>query len=502
MDKQYGLKHKRWCWLLMPVFVLLYVLLGICGIVPIRRHIGDPHVNLTFTPLSFQDTGYYFYSSPTPIISPDGLRVYIVTDKYWMRDGKSFPANEILRYQRATGKLTDTGLPMANIEGRFDRFGKQNHDAIFSANGRYVVYASSNPQHVTVERYGSLTHIYRKDLETKTVEDLTRTINGAPPNGPSDHPAISGDGKVVAFLFSAKNSSNSFFDKPDQTSPPWEGFYLRDLNTGQTEFVEVPGARRVPLECAEPISGLRLSEDGSIVVFSSEVSIVTKHKDSIGCTSWLEPMVYDRKTKKLFHIGITKGDHRYGTEPHVSADGRFVVFRFVDFREEGESSTCYLYDMQHHSIEQVGDRSVVGNPAISDDGRFIVFVSRTPNKAMAGTQAKGLTTIAAPTDIYLFDRKTRKTVCLCKENATLCHKFGWKYYDNLTPSISADGRYVCYAAHLAEKPSDQTTDSHLHATWVIMVYDRTTGITSAPITVTGRKTKIRKIPTLEIIQGK
>ena len=451
------------------------------GATALAAAFADPQVNLTFTPLTLQDAGYYRFNSPTPAISPDGQRVYFVTDKYWAQDGKSFPANEILLYQRATGDLTDTGLPMANIAARFDRFGYQNHNAIFSADGRYVVYASREPQHVAVEEYGRITRFFRKDLTTGKVEALTHTVDGMPPNGASNHPVISGDGTVVAFLSDATNLTNFHFDKPAQANPAREGFYLRDLKNGQTEFVQIPGVSMIPRGVADPISGLQLSGDGNVVVFTGAISIVKKTRNSTEITSWQEPMAYDRRTKKLLPIGMTSGDHRFGIEPHVSADGRFVVFR-----TQAEDSTCYLYDMQRHSVELVGDRSVLGNPTISGDGRYLTFASRTPDPTVTGTQGKGLTKRNAPSEIYLFDRETKKTECLSRENATLRQELGLEYYDNLTPSISADGRYICYASHLADRSfqymsSNPSTKSLLNSAWLILVYDRTSGNTTIPI---------------------
>ena len=481
--------------LVTSVIIVLLTLLGLLpwqavtrGITAFAAAFADPQVHLNFTPLTNQETGFYRYASPTPAISPDGQRIYFITDRHWSRNDKPYPPNDILEYQRETGDLIDTGLPMANTERRFDRFGHQEHDAVFSADGRYVVYTSRDPRHVTVERYGRMTRIYRKDLTTGTVVDITRTVDGAPPNGASEHPAISGDGKVVAFLSSARNLTHYQFKKPAQAFPAREGFYLRDLGKGQAEFIQIPGVSGNMMSDPNGIADLRLSRDGSVIVFTGVFSIVKKSRERTAITSWYEPLAYDRKSKKLFHIGIDIGDgHKHGSEPRVSADGRFVVFG-----TGAEKSTCYLYDLQRHSVEQVGNMSMVGNPAISGDGRYIAFASRVPNPATPREQGNGLTVRNAPAEIYRYDRETKATTCISKENEAIRRELALKYYDNFTPSISVDGRYVCYATQLADRSAKEMSGEPAqytgHSAWVIHVFDRETGTTTAPIVTTSWQT--------------
>lgn len=67
-----------------------------------------------------------------------------------------------------------------------------------SADGRYVAFVSE-ASNLTRDRPGSTAQIYVHDRATGTTELVSRRSDGRPGDGPSGHPAVSGDGSVVAF---------------------------------------------------------------------------------------------------------------------------------------------------------------------------------------------------------------------------------------------------------------------------------------------------------------
>jgi hypothetical protein len=104
-----------------------------------------------------------------------------------------------------------------------------------------------------------------------------------------------------------------------------------------------------------------------------------------------------------------------------------------------------------------------GNPGsftISADGRYVAFDSWASNLVSGDTNGR--------TDVFVHDRQTGQTTCVSVAyDGTLGNG------DSISPSISADGRYVAFdsgANNLVSGDTNGTSD--------IFVHDRLTGLTS------------------------
>ncbi|MCY2986212.1 MAG: S8 family serine peptidase [Planctomycetota bacterium] len=151
--------------------------------------------------------------------------------------------------------------------------------------------------------------------------------------------------------------------------------------------------------------------------------------------------------------------------PRVSADGRFVSFwsdasNLVPNDTNGHRDV-FVYDRTAMLIERVSvnSQSVQGNhssvdPSISADGRYIAFSSQASNLVAGDTTGN--------VDVFVFDRVS-KSIERVSVNA-----FGAPgNRDSLSPSISADGRYVTFvssASNLVPGDTNNVED--------IFVYDR------------------------------
>ncbi len=146
-------------------------------------------------------------------------------------------------------------------------------------------------------------------------------------------------------------------------------------------------------------------------------------------------------------------------QPAVSADGRFVAFdslatNLVANDNNGQSDV-FILDRQTGVVELVSVASdgQQGNllsirPALSDDGRHVVFLSQASNLAAgdSGSRQK----------VLVRDRQAQTTSLL---SVTL----DGSNLDNscLSPSISGDGRYVvfyCYASNLLPNAVSNTSE--------------------------------------------
>jgi hypothetical protein len=142
-----------------------------------------------------------------------------------------------------------------------------------SADGRFVVFDSA-ATNLSPDDSDGFTDVYVRDLQTNTTTLVSRAggVSGAKGNGNSGAPAISADGRFVAFTSDATNLSP---DDGDTTSD----VYVRDLQTNTTTLVSrasgVAGAKG-RLSFAPAISA-----DGRFVAFYSFTRLSPDDGDGI-----------------------------------------------------------------------------------------------------------------------------------------------------------------------------------------------------------------------------
>jgi len=140
--------------------------------------------------------------STKPAISADGRCVVFESWADNLVDGDANSANDIFAYDRQTRtlslvSLTDSG-DQAN--GNSGGWGKSS----VSADGRFVAFVSTAINLVSGDTNDN-TDIFVRDRTANTTTRVSVSSTGTQANGDSDYPAISGDGRYVAF-WSAANS--------------------------------------------------------------------------------------------------------------------------------------------------------------------------------------------------------------------------------------------------------------------------------------------------------
>lgn len=138
----------------------------------------------------------------------------------------------------------------------------------------------------------------------------------------------------------------------------------------------------------------------------------------------------------------------------LSADGRYAGVAYDAPQRDRLISGVLLIDRLSGSQELVsvgpngGSETIAHSPALSADGRFLVYISDqdslTPDCKGAG-------------QVYLYDRVEKSTLCLTSE----LQGDGVSRYSNF-PSISADGRTIAFHSQLG----DSATGADLY------LYDR------------------------------
>src|SRR5262249_8467421 len=170
--------------------------------------------------------GFANGSSYAPAISADGRFVlfggFASTLAPWDTNGNA----DVFVHDRQYGGTEMVSVDSSGVHGDL----ASGHGAL-SADGRYAVFRSDATNLVANDTNGS-GGLFLHDRSTGTTELMSVDSAGVHGNKLSKHPAISGDGRFVAFRSNATNlvagDTNGFAD-----------VFLRDRVTGATKLVSV-----------------------------------------------------------------------------------------------------------------------------------------------------------------------------------------------------------------------------------------------------------------------
>jgi Tol biopolymer transport system component len=283
-----------------------------------------------------------------------------------------------------------------------------------SAEGRFVAFASSATNLVPGDTDG-VGDVFVHDRATGVTTRVSTSSAGEQANGSSDEPAISGDGRHVAFASVATNLV------PAATIA--RSVFVHDRDTGDTSLVSV-SATGAPTDGKQP----SVSADGRFVAFASGGQV----------------LVRDRAAGVTLLVSVTStGAPANSTtdSPSISADGRFVAFRsHASDLVPGDSNgrqDVFVRDLAagvttRVSVDSAGNQGnqASHSPSLSADGRFVAFVSAATNFAPPDSEIL---------DVFVHDRATGETLRASVDSAGVPADS-----QSELPSISADGRYVAF----------------------------------------------------------
>jgi Tol biopolymer transport system component len=221
--------------------------------------------------------------------------------------------------------------------------------------------------------------------------------SGGQANGVSDQPAISADGRYVAFTSRASNLVAG------DTNADWDVF-VRNRDRGTTWRVSVgPGGAQVKHGTGEE-SRVAVSASGRYVAFESGASRLVRG-DTNG--EW-DVFVRDRSRGVTRRVSLGRGGVQGNAgsgSVAISASGRYVAFT-SDASNLVAGDTNVDYDVfvrdrrlgttRRVSLGQGGVQPNWGSDlaAISAHGRYVAFYSRASN-LVAGTLTRTMTCLCA-----------------------------------------------------------------------------------------------------------
>jgi len=271
--------------------------------------------------------------------------------------------------------------------------------AAVSADGRFVAFSSAAANLVANDRNGRA-DVFVRDLRRQTTTRVSVSSTGVEANGASYYPAISADGRVIAFRSYARNLVSG-------DGNGVEDVFVHDRATGRTERVSVATSGK---EADAPSITSSVSADGTVVAFSTKASNLDRG-DRNGV---MDVYVRDRVQKRTIRATVSlEGETDGASEGSgISANGGLVVFRsYAANLVVGDTNglpDVFVRDWRSGTTERVNVSSlgaeanaVTFRGSMSGDGRWVAFRSRA-NNLVAGDSNGAL-------DVFERDRLTGRT---------------------------------------------------------------------------------------------
>jgi Tol biopolymer transport system component len=351
--------------------------------------------------------------STAPSISADGRYVAFSSLSANLAPGDSNNVNDVFVHDRQTGKTERVSVSTAGVQGNGASFAPAT-----SADGRYVAFTSYATNLVAGDSNGA-GDVFVHDRQTGQTERVSVSTAGVQGNGANFAPAISADGRYVAFSSDASNLV------PGDTNGATDTF-VRDLQAGTTERANVASGGG---QTTGGVGSPTISANGRFVAFTSiATNLVPGDTNDAQDVFVHDRLIGQTMLASLSSAGVRANGASGGNS--LSADGRYVAFdgyasNLVSgdrnsasdvFVRDRQASTLILASSNEVkstaagslvSLDESGCFEDVGGPSISADGRYVAFPSTAPN-LVAGQEPLPARNSLGPLP-FVRDRQTGKT---------------------------------------------------------------------------------------------
>lgn len=398
--------------------------------------------------------------STRPSVSKNGLYVAFSSKSDNLVSGDDNSKRDVFVRNRQTGRIVRVSVHSDGTQSN----GNSGRPSI-SADGRFIAFGSDATNLIDIDLNGRRDiFVHDRDPDANGIFDegngttvlASRGTFGQRGDLDSRRPAISGDGRYVAFRTSATTLLTLDTNGVDD-------ILVYDLIDGTTVRVSVAngGVQATGGHSDRPA----ISSNGRFVAFYSDANnLVPSDQPTFdpllcpGCTGVRDVFVHDRDPDENAFFdegnGITTrvslsssgtAGNAASTRPTISDDGRYVAFRSAAtnlvagdtnqaediFLRDRTTSTTVRLNVDANGAETVGVGPASGRASVSEDGRYVAFFSAADDLVPNDTNMAE--------DVFVRDRRTGETVRV-SVNSSGVQGNG----KSNRPSISAAGRYIAF----------------------------------------------------------
>lgn len=301
-----------------------------------------------------------------------------------------------------------------------------------SGDGSLIAFASSATNFVAGVA-GQQIYVHDRGSNQVSLVSEDNSAASNPGNGASSAPAISLDGAAVALVSLATNLL-----APAVPNVPGQQIYVKDFATGLMTLASQSSSG----VAGDGVSGApAISSSGRFVAF---VSLSTNLATGV---SGQQVYLRDRQTNQTLLISQSTGGiigDGASSSPAVSSDGRFVAYVSLSTNLVGGVSgqQVYLRDTQTNQTSLISQSTggltgdgASNSPSVSGNGPFaIVAFSSLSSNLSAGVSGS---------QIYLRNTQTSTTSVVSFNNNVVPNQGNGQ---SSAPTISSDGRYVAFVS--------------------------------------------------------
>lgn len=316
-----------------------------------------------------------------------------------------------------------------------------------SGDGRFVAFHSAATNLVPGDTNGQV-DVFLRDRLNATTTRISASTAGVQGNSFSLEPSISGDGRLVAFTSLANNLV------PTDTNNATDVF-VYDSESLALQRVSISSAGT---QASGQSKAASISSDGAVVAFeSTAANLVTG--DTNGRSDVFVRDLDDAVTGRVsLGVGGVQANHS-SNDASISGTGRYVAFSSVATNlvsaDTNNRSDVFRYDRVTGDVSRasVGSAGAQGidvseAPSISYDGNTVAFQSTASNLVTADYNNS--------IDIFVRAIDVGETT-----RASVSYQGAEGTWASTTPAISGDGRHVAYqsgASNLVPDDDNGATD--------------------------------------------
>jgi hypothetical protein len=310
------------------------------------------------------------------VVSALGQHVTFLSDATNLVAGDFNGRADVFLRDRPNYTTTRVNVSSAGVEAN----GLPVSAPAISQSGGFVAFDSLASNLVANDTNG-VADVFVRDVSAGTTSRVSLLSSGLEANGASYEPALSLDGRFVAFTSDATNLAHNVTTTQ---------VYVHDRQNGTTQLA----SRALGGFGGNGVSrGASISSDGRFVAFTSTsndlVPLDTNGKSDV----FVHDMLLLTTTRVSVATGGIQANDDSPRAPGMSADGRWITFTSLAtnlvaldlnntwdvFVHDRQLGTTLRASVGTGGLEGNGPSGWLARPSITDDGRFVAFGSRASN---------------------------------------------------------------------------------------------------------------------------